>query len=144
MLLVLVLLLSPYALTDIPQAVSADDAAKLKTAGVATTDDLLAKAATPKARKELAKASQLDERRLKGYAEMADLLRISGVGPDMVRLFGAAKVHTSRELAKQDAKKFYDVVVAINEKQKISQNPPDPKSVAAWIDKAKLLPQVLK
>jgi hypothetical protein len=144
MLLVLTLFLSPYALTDIPQAIPAGEAAKLKGAGVVTTDDLLAKGAAAKGRKELAKSSGIDEKKLKEYVEMADLLRISGVGPEMVRLFAAAKVKTTKDLAKQDAKKFFDSLMAANDKQKITQNPPDPKSVSAWIDKAKQLPQVLK
>src|SRR5262245_17680458 len=144
MLLVLTLFLSPYALSEIPQAIPAAEAAKLKGAGVATTDDLLAKGAAAKARKELAKASGIDIKKLKEYIEMADLLRIGGVGPEMVRLFGAAKVRTTRELAKQDPKKFFDALLLANDKQKITQNPPDPRSVAAWIDKAKQLPQVLK
>lgn len=144
MLLALTLFLSPYALTEIPQAIPAAEAAKLKDAGVTTTDDLLAKAAAPKGRKELAKATGLDEKKLKDYVQMADLLRIGGVGPEMVRLFAAAKVHNSKELSKQDPKKFFDSLMDANGKQKITQNPPDPKSVAAWIDKAKQLPQVLK
>ncbi|HJZ84854.1 MAG TPA: DUF4332 domain-containing protein [Polyangia bacterium] len=144
MLLALILFLSPYALVDIPQAVATADADKLKAAGIKTTDDLLAKAATSKGRRELAKTSQIDEKKLKGYVEMADLLRIPGVGPDMVKLFAAAKVHNTRDLAKQDPKKFYDTVMAVNEKQKISQNPPEAKSIATWIEKAKELPQVLK
>src|SRR5207245_8718841 len=102
MLFALILYLSPYALVDIPQAIPAADSEKLKAAGVATTDDLLAKGASAKGRKELAKQAQLDEKKLKGYVEMADLLRIPGVGPDMVRLFAAAKVHTTKELAAKD------------------------------------------
>jgi DNA polymerase/3'-5' exonuclease PolX len=144
MLLVLVLFLSPYALTEIPQAIPAAEATKLKAAGVVTTDDLLAKGAAARSRKELAKSTGVDEKKLKDYVEMADLLRIAGVGPEMVRLFAAAKVHNTKDLAKQDPKKFFDAIMSANDKQKITQNPPDPKSVAAWIDKAKALPQVLK
>src|SRR5205085_14566 len=106
MLLALVLFLSPYALVDIPQSIPAADAERLKGAGVITTDDLLAKAATPAGRKELARAAKLDAKQLQAYVEMADLLRISGVGPEMVRLFGAARVHTTAELGKQDPQKF--------------------------------------
>jgi hypothetical protein len=144
MLLVLTLFLSPYALSEIPHAIPAEEATKLKQAGVVTTDDLLAKGAATKARKELAKQAGVDEKKLKQYVEMADLLRISGVGPEMVRLFAAAKVKNTKELAQKDAKKFFDALMAANDKLKITQNPPDPKSVAAWIDKAKQLPQVLK
>ena len=144
MLLALLLFLSPYALIDIPQAVPTADTEKLKAAGIATTDDLLARGGNPRARRELAKKTGLDEKKLKGYVEMADLLRIPGVGPDMVRLFGAVRVYTTRQLAQKDAKKFYDSVMAANDKQKVSQNPPEEKSIAAWIEKAKELPRVLE
>jgi hypothetical protein len=138
------LFLSPYALSEIPQAVPAADADKLKAQGVLTSDDLLARAATARGRKDLAHAAKLDEHRLLGYVELADLLRIPGVGPEMVRLFGAARVHQTKDLAKQDPKRFFDVCVKANDKQKITQNPPDPQSVAAWIEKAKQLPQVVQ
>src|SRR5437879_2203534 len=101
MLTAIVLFLSPYALANIPQAIPAADADKLKEAGIATSDDLLAKAATAKGRKELSKSAHVGEKQLLGYAQMADLLRIDGVGPEMVKLFAAAKVRDSRALAKQ-------------------------------------------
>jgi hypothetical protein len=143
MLIALVLFLSPYALVDIPQAVPQADADKLKAAGIVTTDDLLQKGATSKGRKDLARAAHIDAKQLRSYVEMADLLRIRGVGPEMVRLFGAAKVHNTKDLAAREAKALYDALIAANDKQKITQNPPDPKSVAAWIDAAKQLPHVL-
>jgi hypothetical protein len=144
MLLGVLLFLSPYALADIPQAVPAGDADRFRQAGISTTDDLLAHAATGADRKQLARKTELDVKRVLAYADMADLLRIVGVGPEMVRLFAAAHVHTSKELARQEPGKFFDSLMAANDKQHISQNPPDPKSVAAWIDSAKALPQVLK
>jgi hypothetical protein len=144
MLLACVLLLSPYALVDIPQAVPSDDAARLRAQGVTTSDDLLARAATGRGRHDLAQSTKIEERRLLGYVELADLLRIGGVGPEMVRLFAAANVRQTKHLARQDPKQFFELCQKANAREKITQNPPDPQSVATWIERARQLPQVVQ
>ena len=144
MALVWLLFLSPYAITEIPQAIPPEQASKLAAAGIHTTDELLARAGEKKPRHELARSTKIPERTLEEYVAIADLCRIPGVGPEMARLFRAAHAKNTAELAQQDPKRFFDAIQATNDKLKISQNPPDPKSVAAWIEKAKQLPQVMK
>ena len=94
---------SHYALADVPRLVKPAEVEKLKKANVATTEELLGKAAKAKDRKALAKASGLPAADLLALAKRCDLLRIKGVGSEMVLLLEAAGVKSTADLVKQDA-----------------------------------------
>src|SRR5690348_9580840 len=96
-----VALASNYALEEIPQAIPAPEAAKLKGAGVSTTFELLERGADPSGRKALARKAHIPARTLLGWVQMADLLRVRGIGPDVARLLTAAGVKTVAELKTQ-------------------------------------------
>ena len=86
---------SHYALADVPRLVKPGEVEKLKKANVGTTEDLLGKAAKPKDRKALAKTSGLPAADLLALAKRCDLLRIKGVGSEMVLLLEAAGVKST-------------------------------------------------
>jgi len=135
---------SNYALEEIPQAIPAPEAAKLKTAGVPTTFALLEKAGDAKARKTLARETKIPEKTLEAWAMMADLLRVKGIGPDVARLLTAAGVKTVAQLKTADATKLNDEIGKANSKQHLSENPPSLEHLQAWIAQAGSLPIVLK
>ena len=134
---------SNYALEEIPQTIPAADAAKLKAQGIGTTFQLLEKAGDPKARKELAKAAKLPEKSLDTWVQMADVMRVKGVGPDVTRLLAACGVHTVAQLKTQDATKLNDEIMKVNSKSHLSENPPSVEHLQAWIAQAQTLPIVL-
>lgn len=134
---------SNYALEEIPDAIPAADAQKLKAQGVGTTFQLLEKATDAKARKELAKAAKVPEKSLEQWVQMADVMRVKGVGPDVTRLLAACGVHTVAQLKTQDATKLSDQISKVNDKQHLSQNPPSVEHLQAWIAQAQTLPIVL-
>jgi predicted flap endonuclease-1-like 5' DNA nuclease len=135
---------SNYALEEIPQAIPAADAAKLKAAGVPTTFALLEKAGDARGRKTLAKETKIAEKTLESWAEMADLLRVKGIGPDVARLLSAAGVHTVAQLKAADAGKLNDEITKVNGQKHLSENPPSLEHLQAWIAQAQTLPIVLK
>ena len=135
---------SHYALADVPRLVKPAEAEKLKKASVGTTEELLDKAAKAKDRKALAKASGLPAADLLTLAKRCDLLRIKGVGTEMVLLFEAAGVKSTADLVKQDAPKLLDAVTNANKTAKITEKPPTEPQLADWIDQAKKLPQVVE
>ena len=135
---------SNYELGEIPQAIPPGDAAKLKAVGVTTTFALLEKGGEPPARKALAKQTRIAEKTLETWIQMADLLRVRGIGPDVARLLAAAGVHTVAQLKASDAQKLADDILKVNEKQHLSENPPSKEHLDAWIAQAKDLPIVLK
>jgi hypothetical protein len=135
---------SHYALADVPRLVKPAEVEKLKKANVSTTEDLLGKAAKVKDRKALAKTSGLAAADLLALAKRCDLLRIKGVGSEMVLLFEAAGVKSTADLVKQDAPKLLAAVTDANKAAKISEKPPTEPQLADWIDQAKKLPQVVE
>jgi predicted flap endonuclease-1-like 5' DNA nuclease len=134
---------SNYALEEIPQAIPAVEALKLKGQGIGTTFQLLEKAGDPKARKELAKAAKIPEKTLESWVQMADVMRVKGVGPDVTHLLAACGVHTVAQLKTQDATKLNDEIMKVNSKSHLSENPPSVEHLQAWIAQAQTLPIVL-
>ncbi len=134
---------SNYALEEIPQAIPAADAQKLKAQGIGTTFQLLEKAGDAKARRELAKTARVPEKSLEQWVQMADVMRVKGVGPDVTRLLAACGVHTVAQLKTQDATKLNDEIMKVNSKQHLSENPPSVEHLQAWIAQAQTLPIVL-
>jgi predicted flap endonuclease-1-like 5' DNA nuclease len=135
---------SHYALTNVPRLVKPAEVEKLKKAKVTTTEELLNKAAKAKDRKALAKESGLSAADLLALAKRCDLLRIKGVGSEMVLLLEASGVKSTADLIKQDAAKLMTAVSDANKKSKITEKPPTEPQLADWIDQAKKLPQVVE
>jgi hypothetical protein len=135
---------SHYAIADVPRLVTPAQVEKLHRASVNTTEELLDKAAKTKDRKSLAKASKLAPAELLDLARRCDLLRIKGVGSEMVLLFEAAGVKSTSELVKQEAPGLMTAVTAANSKAKITEKPPTEPQLADWIAQAKKLPQVVE
>jgi len=134
-------LASSYPLEEILDKAAAEKLAKEE---VKTTDDLLAKGAKPAELKALARATQLPLAQLTTWTKMCDLVRIKGVGPEMVRLLNAGKVSTVKQLRAQKAAPLHKKLIKANDKQKITQKPPSEDQVDSWIEQAKKLPLVLK
>jgi predicted flap endonuclease-1-like 5' DNA nuclease len=135
---------SHYAVADVPHLITPAEVEKLHKAGVETTEQLLDKAAKSKDRKALAKASGLPAGELWDLARRCDLLRIKGVGSEMVLLLESAGIKSTADLAKRDAAGATATVTAANQSHKITEKPPTEPQLADWIDQAKKLPQILE
>lgn len=135
---------SHYAVSDVPTLIGAAEAAKLSKAGASTTEELLQKAATPKDRKALAKASGLPASTLMTLARRCDLLRVKGVGPEMVLLLEASGVKTAADLGKRAAAELTTAANEANKAKKITEKPPTEPQFQDWIDQAKHLPAVIE
>jgi len=134
-------LASEYPLENVLPKEAAEALAKQ---GIETTNKLLDAAAKGKARHALAKATGIEIKQLTTWVEMCDLMRIKGVGPEMSKLLRAAKVKTIKKLKRRHAKRLHKRLLAVNDKQKISQNPPDVSQLENWIAQAKKLKVVLR
>ena len=73
-------------------------AQKLQAVGVATTEELLKRAATPKGREKLAEETGISSKLILKWANHADLFRIKGVAGQFAELLEAAGVDTVKEL----------------------------------------------
>ncbi|MBN2481696.1 MAG: DUF4332 domain-containing protein [Bacteroidales bacterium] len=117
---------------------------KLKSAGVGSTNALLRHSKTPQQRKELAKKSGLDEKQILKFANMADLLRINGVGPQFSELLEAAGVDTVVELAQRKAENLTQKMEETNAAKKLCRRTPSLKEVKKWVQEAQKLPRVIE
>ena len=118
-------------------------AEKLTAAGVATTDELLEACSTPKGRKSLAEATGLSGKLVMRWTNQADLMRISGVGPQFSELLEAAGVDTVKELRHRNPENLASKMKEINDEKKLARTSPAGSVVEGWIDAAKNLDAVI-
>jgi predicted flap endonuclease-1-like 5' DNA nuclease len=135
---------SHYAVADIPRLITPAQVEKLHKGKVETTEELLNKGATGKDRKALAKATGLPGPELLVLVHRCDLLRIKGVGSEMVLLFEAAGVKSTADLATKEPAALTAAMDAANKAAKISEKPPTEPQLADWIGQAKKLPQLVE
>ena len=116
---------------------------KLRAAGIATTDDLLAAGRTPAGRKGLCEKTGLGDGQVLKWINMADLFRIKGVASQYAELLECAGVDTVKELKMRNAENLATKMKEINDEKKLCKSPPSAKVVADWVAQAKdLLPGI--
>lgn len=118
-------------------------AAKLEEAAIATTDDLLNAAATPKGRQALAEATGISPALILKWANHADLFRIKGVAGQFAELLEAAGVDTVKEFRHRVAANLQPKLVEINEAKHLCGRVPSEAEIQRMIDQAKELAPVL-
>jgi predicted flap endonuclease-1-like 5' DNA nuclease len=114
-------------------------AAALKSVGIRTTARLLEEAKTPKGRQRLALKTGIDEKRLLRWANMADRMRIKGVGEDYAELLQAAGVDTVKELKYRNPARLAKAMAEANARRKLVRVLPSDRAVERWIEHAKRL-----
>lgn len=114
-------------------------AEKLTAAGIETTDALLRACGTAKGRKTLSEATGLSAKLVLRWTNQADLMRMSGVGPQFSELLEAAGVDTVKELRQRNAENLAAKMKEINEEKKLARTSPAASLVSGWIDVAKNL-----
>jgi predicted flap endonuclease-1-like 5' DNA nuclease len=114
--------------------------AKLKAQGIRTTAGLLENANTVKARKALSAKTGLSEQDLLAWANIADCMRIKGMGKAKAELLRAAGVVTVREFALRNPERLAQAMREANDKRKLVRVLPSDKSVAELIQRARKLP----
>src|SRR5580765_875655 len=115
-------------------------AEKLKKAGVRPTAALLERAQHARGRKELATLSGIEEARILKWANMADLMRIKGVGEEYSERLEAAGVDTVKELKHRNIANLARAMADANAARRLVRLLPSEKAVAKWIAHAKTLP----
>jgi predicted flap endonuclease-1-like 5' DNA nuclease len=131
--------MASYPITDI-DGIEADTAARLKEAGIRTTGKLRESARNPKGRRVLAEKTGLDEKKILCWANMADKMRIKGVGEEYAELLHAAGVDTVRDLKYRNPANLAKAMAAANGKRRLVRLLPSEKAVLRWIEHAKKLP----
>ncbi|MEM2926736.1 MAG: DUF4332 domain-containing protein [Candidatus Bathyarchaeia archaeon] len=119
-------------------------AEKLMALGIKTTADLLEAGKTPKKREELAQKTGISAKLILEWVNLADLMRVKGIGEEYSDLLEEAGVDTVAELARRDPENLHAKLLEINEKKKLVRRPPALSLVRQWVEEAKKLPRIVE
>jgi predicted flap endonuclease-1-like 5' DNA nuclease len=120
-----------------------DIVAKLKEKGISDNETLLAAAAAPAQRKELAALCACSAKDILEIANRADLARIKGVSGVYSDLLEKSGVDTVKELATRRPDNLHAKIVDTNDAEKLTERPPTIAAVEDWVRQAKELPKIL-
>ncbi|MDD2781220.1 DUF4332 domain-containing protein [Sulfuricurvum sp.] len=117
---------------------------KLRSVGIRDTEELLHALSTPTKRAAVVKNTAIPEKHILRFANMVDLFRIKGVGPQYSELLEASGVDTTKELAMRVPSNLLKKMDEVNSSKKLSKRIPTEKELVRWIEEAKSLPRVLE
>ena len=118
--------------------------ARLKIGGITYSDQLLHAAATPERRRELQRATGLEDAVIARLARRADLARVKGIGAvfaDMLERVGVDHVEALRAAAPE---RLHAALRELNRVDRMARRSPTPEEVADWVRQAEALPPVLQ
>jgi len=110
---------------------------KLQNAGIKTTADFLKLCCDKKGRAEIASKTAISEKLILTWANQADLMRISGIGPQFAELLKASGVDTVKELKNRRPDNLATKMAEINSAQNLAKTSPAEKLIAGWVEAAK-------
>lgn len=117
---------------------------KLRRAGIRTTEALLRRCGTRRGRRSLAEETGLAEKKILGWVNRADLMRVKGVGGEYAELLEAAGVDTVKELRRRNSTSLTKKIMQINDERRLVQRLPTEGMVLRWIEHAGELEPVIR
>lgn len=112
---------------------------KLAKAEIATTEDLLSQCGDSKGRKSVAEKTGLSEGHLLKWTNMADIMRISGIGGQFAELLEASGVDTVKELATRNHENLSEKMEEVNKEKNLANATPAASQIEKWVNAAKTL-----
>jgi len=132
----------PYPTSDL-DGITRDQIEVLKSVGIKTTERLLEAARSVRSRRRLSTETGISEKLLLRWANMADRMRIKGIGEDHARLLEAVGVVTVRELKYRNPAHIAKAMRELNGKRKLVRLLPTENAIKRWITAAgKLDPKI--
>ncbi len=111
-------------------------AAKLVEAGIKTTTSLLKCCGDPKGRDMISEKTTINPHLLLKWVNMADLMRISGIGRQFAELLEASGVDTIKELKHRQPENLAARMAEVNAEKRLCRVSPSARVVAKWIQQA--------
>lgn len=127
-----------YKIIEI-EGIGAKFAERLQVAAIYSTNDLLKACGSRKGRDETAEKTGISASQLLKWTNMADLMRISGIGEEFSELLEAAGVDTVKELATRNSENLAAKMKEINDAKSLTRALPGVTQVQKWVDQAKTL-----
>ena len=116
---------------------------KLGEAGIKFVADLLEAGASRKGREDLVATTGISSALILKWVNMADLMRISGVGEEYSELLEAAGVDTVKELRNRNPENLHEAMLQANLQRKMVRRTPYLSEVQSWVKQAKELAPVI-
>ncbi len=116
---------------------------KLSDAGYRGTAAFLKVCCSKKGRKQVCQETGISESHLLKWANLADLMRIKGIGTQFSELLEAAGVDTVKELRNRNAANLTAKMQEVNAEKKLTRATPALSLVEAWVAEAKQLDPVI-
>lgn len=126
------------------EGIGPDYKQKLAAAKIKTTEQLLEAGSKKKGRDDLAEKTGISLKLILEWVNLADLMRIKGVGEEYSDLLEEGGVDTIAELANRKPDNLYAKILEVNEKEKLTRRPPTLKQVQGWVEQAKKLPRIVE
>jgi predicted flap endonuclease-1-like 5' DNA nuclease len=114
-------------------------AKRLVNYGIRTTERLLLIAAHKRGREDLSEQTKIPEKLILEWVNLADLIRIKGIGEEYSDLLEEAGVDTVIELRRRRPDTLYTTMVDINRRKNLVRRIPSKKDVEIWVRNAKRL-----
>ena len=102
---------------------------------------LLARGATPRGRRELARATEISDKLILRWVNHVDLMRVQGMDEQRAELLEVAGVDSVPELAQRNADNLHEKLAAVNEAKQLVRQLPSREQVAGWVEQAGALPR---
>jgi hypothetical protein len=118
-------------------------AKRLKAIGIRTTEKLLTAAKDVKGRKALAAKIEVDQKTILAWANMADRMRIKGMGKEYAVLLCAVGVDTVKELKYRNPARLAKAMAEANARRKLVRVVPSEKVIVRWIETAKKMDPII-
>lgn len=131
-----------YRIEEI-EGIGPANAQKLARAKISTTGQLLAACASAAGRASVSAATGVSAATLLKWADMADLMRIKGIGRQYGELLKAVGVDTVKELKMRRADNLAQAMREINAKKRLCKVVPGARVVQGWIDSARATPPLI-
>jgi predicted flap endonuclease-1-like 5' DNA nuclease len=119
-------------------------AKRLVNYGIRTTERLLLIAAHKRGREDLSEQTKIPEKLILEWVNLADLIRIKGIGEEYSDLLEEAGVDTVKELRRRRPDTLYSTLVEINREKNLVRRIPSKKDVEIWVKKAKRLKPLVR
>lgn len=112
-------------------------ATKLITLNIKTTKDLLSLCCDKKGRKTISDQLDISEKLLLKWVNLADLMRIDGIGKQYSELLEAAGVDTVKELRNRKPENLLETMVQTNDLKNLCNANPGLAMIEEWVEQAK-------
>lgn len=128
-----------YSLSDI-EGIGPMIAERLRSQRIRTTAKLLEAGKNAKGRRRLAEETGVEYAKILKLTNMADLMRIKGIGEEHTELLEAAGVDTVRALKYRNPSNLAKAMAEANKTRKLVRAVPSEQMIAKWISQARSLP----